>query len=52
MKRVALCLHSGRMTDAFTWPSLYGIRYKGQLNLSIREQPLLPALDVFGMGGS
>jgi len=25
---------------------LYDIRYKGQLNLSLREQPLLPALDV------
>jgi len=29
---------------------LYDIRYKGQLNLSIRKQPLLPVLDVFGMG--
>ena len=29
---------------------LYHIRYKCQLNLSIREQPLLPVLDVFGMG--
>jgi len=29
---------------------LYDIRYKCQLNLSLREQPLLPALDVFGMG--
>jgi len=28
---------------------LHDIRYKCQLNLS-REQPLLPALDVFGMG--
>jgi len=29
---------------------LYDIRYKCQLNLSIREQPLLTALYVFGMG--
>jgi len=29
---------------------LYDIRYKCQLNLSLREQLLLPALDVFGMG--
>jgi len=29
---------------------LYDIRYKRQLNLSLREQPLLPALDMFGMG--
>ena len=29
---------------------LYDIRYKCQLNLSIQEQPLLPALDVFGLG--
>jgi len=41
---------SGRMTGAFTWPSIYDIRYKRQPNLSLREQPLLPALDVFGVG--
>jgi len=29
---------------------LYDIRYKCQLNLPTREQPLLPSLDVFGMG--
>jgi len=29
---------------------LNNICYKCQLNLSLREQPLLPALDVFGMG--
>jgi len=29
---------------------LYDIRYKCQLNLSLRQQPLLSALDVFGMG--
>jgi len=40
----------GRMTGAFTWPSRYDIRYKCELNLSLREQPLLPALDAFGMG--
>jgi len=39
-----------RMTGAFTWLSLYDIHYKCQLNLSLREQPLLPVLNVFGMG--
>jgi len=39
-----------RMTGAFTRPFLYDICYKCQPNLSIREQPLLPGLDVFGMG--
>ena len=29
---------------------LYDIWHKCQLNLSTREQPLLPALDVFGLG--
>jgi len=29
---------------------LYDIFYKCQLNLSLRQQPLLLALDVFGMG--
>jgi len=29
---------------------LYDIRYKCQLNMSLRAQPLLPALDVFSMG--
>jgi len=36
-----MCLHVAR---------LYDIRYKCQLNLSLREQPLLLALNVFGMG--
>jgi len=40
----------GRLTGAFTWPSLYDICHKCQLNLSLREQALLPALDVFGVG--
>jgi len=29
---------------------LYEIRYKCELNLSIRQQPLLPELDVLGRG--
>jgi len=29
---------------------LYDIRCKCHLNLSLREHPLLPALDVFSMG--
>jgi len=40
----------GRMTCAFVYTSLYDICYKCQPNLSIREQPLLNALDVFGVG--
>jgi len=43
-----LCL--GRMTGAFTWPSLHDIRYKYQLNLWLHGEPLLPALDMFGLG--
>jgi len=37
------------MTDALTWPSLYDICCKCQLNLTLREQPLLSALDVIGV---
>ena len=40
----------GRMTCACVYTSLYDICYKCQPNLSIREQPLLNALDVFGVG--
>jgi len=40
----------GRKTDAFTWPSLLRHLSKWLLNLSTWEQPLLPVLDVFGMG--
>ena len=42
----------GRKTDAFTWPALLRHFSKCLLNLSTWEQPLLPVLDVFGMGGS
>jgi len=38
------------MTDAFTWPSLFRHSLKCLLNLSLREQPLLPMLDVFNVG--
>ena len=38
------------MTGAFTLHSMYDIHYKCQPNLSGREQPLLPTLDVFGVG--
>ena len=40
----------GRKTDAFTWPSLLRHFSKCLLNLSTWGQPLLPVLDVFGMG--
>jgi len=32
------------------WPSLLQHSLKCQLNLSLREQPLLPVLDVFKLG--
>ena len=38
------------MAGAFTWFSCTTFATKCQPNLSIREQPLLPSLDVFGMG--
>jgi len=37
------------MTGAFTSPLLFIIRYKCQPNLSLTEQPLLPALEVLSM---
>jgi len=40
----------GRMTCAFVYTSLYDIFHKCQPNLSLQEQPLLNALDVFGVG--
>jgi len=40
----------GRMTDAFMWPSPLRHLFKCLLNLSLREQPLLPVLDVFSVG--
>jgi len=41
---------TGRITGAFTWPSLHDNCYKCQPNLTPREQSLLPAPDVFGVG--
>jgi len=38
------------MTDAFKWPSLLRHFLKCLPNQSLREQPLPPVQDVFGMG--
>jgi len=46
-ERREILLVMGRMTGAFTWPSCFSI-LECQPNLSLREQPLLPMLDVFG----
>jgi len=41
---------SGRRTDAFPWPSLLRHLLKCLPNLSSWERPLLPMLNVFGVG--